>query len=376
MERQSLDPIRQEQAKKYARTTHRLLFVQFVFSAVFWSVLLLCGLSEELRGLWHLPALAAVAVQVLVLMVGYSAMLAPLTFYLGFVLPHRYGLSHQSLKSWLSDLAKAGMLSLVLGLGFIVVIYRLLEDFPETWWVFVAVLAILITLFLTMLVPIVIIPLFFRLKPLEDKDLAERLFNLAQRAGVKIKGISVINLSAKTSAGNAMLAGLGKTRRIILGDTVLDRYTADEVEVVTAHELGHHKHQDISRLFVVQCVLVVVGLYFTSLALHWATTRLDFAGISDVAAFPVFVLTLGGISLIAGPLTNAYSRHLETAADEYALSLTDNPGAFVDMMTKLTNQNLSDATPARWAEVLFHDHPPYLKRVASARRRMAQRDCG
>jgi STE24 endopeptidase len=376
MGRQSLDPIRQEQAKKYARTTHRLLFVQFVFSAVFWFVLLLCGLSEELSELWHLPAPAAVAVHVLVLLGWYSAMLAPLTFYQGFVLPHRYGLSHQSLKSWLSDLAKAGMLSLMLGLGFIVVIYRLLEDLPETWWVFVAVLAILITLFLTMLVPIVIIPLFFKLKPLEDKDLAERLFNLAQRAGVKIKGISVINLSAKTSAGNAMLAGLGKTRRIILGDTVLDRYTADEIEVVTAHELGHHKHQDISRLFVVQCVLVVVGFYFTSLALHWAATRLDFAGISDVAAFPVFFLMLGGISLIAGPLTNAYSRHLETAADEYALSLTDNPGAFVDMMTKLTNQNLSDATPARWAEVLFHDHPSYLKRVASARRRMAQRDSG
>jgi STE24 endopeptidase len=303
--------------------------------------------------------------------VGYSAILAPITFYQGFVLPSRYGLSHQSLKSWLSDLAKAGILSLTLGLGFIVVVYRLLEDFPATWWVFVALLAILITLFMTMLVPIVIIPLFFKLKPLEDRNLAERLLKLTQRAGVKIKGISVINLSAKTSAGNAMLAGLGRTRRVILGDTVLDRYTADEIEVVTAHELGHHRHHDISRLFVVQCVLVVVGFYFTNLALHWATTRLNFAGMGDVAAFPVFVLILGGVSLIAGPLTNAYSRHLETVADEYALSLTDNPGAFVDMMTKLTNQNLSDATPARWAEVIFYDHPPYLKRVASAKQRMA-----
>jgi STE24 endopeptidase len=374
MERQSLDPTRQEQAKRYARTTHRLLLVQLIFSAAFWFVLLLCGLSEELRELWHLPALAAVAVQVLVLMVGYSAMLAPLTFYRGFVLPRRYGLLHQSLKSWLFDLAKAGMLSLVLGLGFIVVIYRLLEDFPATWWVFVALLAILITLFMTMLVPIIVIPLFFKLKPLEDRNLAERLLNLTQRAGVKIKGISVINLSAKTSAGNAMLAGLGRTRGVILGDTVLDRYTADEIEVVTAHELGQHRHHDISRLFVVQCVLVVVGFYFTNLALHLAATRLSFDSISDIAAFPVFILILGGVGLIADPLTNAYSRHLETAADEYALSLTNNPVAFVDMMTKLTNQNLSDATPAPWAEVLFYDHPPYSKRVASAKHRIAQRD--
>lgn len=371
MQMPCLDPARQKQAKKYARTTCRLSFVQLLLSAVFWFALLFSHLSEGLRTLSGGSGLTAVAACVLILMVWYGAMLAPLTLYQGFVLPRRYGLSHQGLISWLADFAKAGILSLALGLGLVIFVYWLLENFPEVWWAFAAGLTVLLMLGLTMLVPIVIVPLFFKLKPLEDGDIAERLLALAQRARVRIQSISVINLSAKTSAGNAMLAGLGRTRRIILGDTVLDRYSVDEIEVITAHELGHYRHHDISRLFVVQCALILLGFYFTSLALNRAVPWFDFDGVNDVAAFPLFVLTFGGLNLLVGPLINAYSRHLEAAADEYAMTLTAKPEAFVDMMTRLTNQNLSDATPSRWAEILFYDHPPYSKRVAGAQQRIA-----
>jgi STE24 endopeptidase len=366
MERQELDPARQEQAKEYAGIQHRLLLVQLVLGTAFWLVFLFSGLSEKLADLWDVPLLAVVAAYVLIVMAVHGFMTAPLSYYGGFVLPHRYGLSHQSLKSWLVDVAKAGVLGLLLRLAFMVVVYWLLDSFPQTWWLLSAALAVLLMVVLTMLVPVVIIPIFFKLRPLEDSDLARRLSELVQRAGFKTQGISVINLSAKTGAGNAMLAGLGKTRRIILGDTILDQYTPDEIEVVTAHELGHHRHRHFIRLMAMQAALVVLGLYLTNLALGRAVPWLGLDGISDVAAFPVLVLTLGALSLLAGPVTNAHSRRLETAADDYALALTSAPDAFVDLMTKLTNQNLADATPPRWAEVLLHDHPPYWKRVARA----------
>ena len=366
MVRQTLDPARQQQAKQYAAIRHRLLVVRLLLASVFWLVFLFTGLSEKLAHLWDAPLLAVVAAYVLIALAVYATLLAPLSYYGGFVLPHRYGLSCQSLKSWLVDLAKAGVLGLLLRLAFVVVVYWLLDHFKDTWWLLAAALAILVMVVLTMLVPVLIIPIFFKLRPLQDEDLASRLSTLMRRAGYQSQGISVIDLSSKTSAGNAMLAGMGKTRRIILGDTILDQYTPEEIEVVAAHELGHHRHRHFIRLFAVHSALTVLGLYLADLALKQAVPWLGLDAISDVAAFPVLVLTLGALSLLVGPLTNAYSRRLERAADDYAISLTSAPDAFVDLMTRLTNQNLADATPPRWAEVMLYDHPPYWKRVARA----------
>ncbi len=366
MERPSLDPLRQEKAKEYAGIVRRLFFFQHGLSVGILLAFLLSGLSEGLRDLLDFPRLAAVALYVLILMAAYGAILAPLGFYRGFVLPHRYGLSEQSLKSWLFDLAKSGTLGLLLGVSVLVAIYWLLDSFADTWWFFAAVLTLLLSLLLTMLAPLVLIPLFFKLEPLKNADLAGRLMRLARTAKVKIREVSVINLSSRTTAGNAMVAGLGTTRRVILGDTVLDKYSDDEIEVIVAHEFGHHSHRDITRLIGIQAALTLLGFYLVSLALGQAVPWLGLDSVGDVAAFPVFILALGAFNLLTGPFTNAYSRRLETAADEYALSLSGKPEAFVDMMTRLANQNLSDATPGRWDEVLFYDHPPYSKRVQSA----------
>ena len=365
-EKVSLDPDRQERAKEYACITHRLFFIQLVLSTAILLVFLLSGLSESLRDLWALPRLANVAVYVLVLVLGYGAVLAPLSFYSGYVLPHRFGLSTQGLKSWLFDLLKAGVLSLTLGISAIVAVYWLLDEFTGIWWLLAAAFFLLLTVVLTALTPLLIIPLFFKLKPLEDSPLSDKLMDLTRRAGVRVKGISVMDLSAKTTAGNAMLAGLGKTRRIILGDTVLEKYSADEIGLIMAHELGHHKHNDISRLIGIQSAVILLGFYLANVVLRWAVPWLGLDGISDIAAFPVLVLTIGAFNLLVGPLTNAYSRRLETSADRYALTLAGDAGAFVNMMTKLANQNLSEATPSRWVEVMFYDHPPYWKRVENA----------
>ncbi|MBA7711139.1 Protease HtpX [subsurface metagenome] len=205
------------------------------------------------------------------------------------------------------------------------------------------------------------------MKPLGDADLRLRLEQLVQRAQTKVHGVYVIELSSKGTTANAALMGLGNTKRIVVSDTLLEQYSPSEIEIITAHELGHHLHNDTFRLLVIHSAIWLIGFYIADLALKASVMPLGFSGISDIAALPLLLLILATFSLLVAPMVNTYSRHLETAADEYALRLTDDPKSFITTMTKLTDQNLSEAQPSRWVELLMHDHPSYTKRVEHAR---------
>jgi len=368
MSEQTLDELRQKKAREYARITRRLFFIDLALGAVFLFVLLFGELSSGLRNFLDFPQSARVALYFLIVVVSYGIVSAPLDFYRGFILPHRYGLSRQSLRSWLADEAKGGILALTLGTALVVVIYVFLETFPQTWWLLAFAFMVLVTVVLTNLAPVLILPLFFKTEPLADQELRKRLFSLAERSHIKIRNVFQIRLSSKTTAGNAMLMGWGNTRRIVIGDTMLQRYSPEEIEVVMAHELGHHRHGDIVRLMVAQSALMLLGFYLMNLILNWAVPRLDMSGISDVAALPLLALVGAAFALVLMPLSNAYSRHLEESADRYSLAATKNPEAFAAMLTKLTDQNLSESEPSRWSELLFYDHPPYSKRLELANR--------
>ena len=368
MSEQALDPQRQEKAREYAGITRRLFFIDLALGAVFLLVLLFSGLSSGLRNFLDFPQSARVALYFLIVMVSYGIISAPLDFYSGFILPHRYGLSCQSLRSWLADAAKGGILALALGTGLVVVIYLCLQEFPQTWWLLAFAFVVLVSVVLSNLAPVLILPLFFKTRPLDDTELRKRLLSLAERSQTKIRDVFQINFSSKTTAGNAMLMGWGNTRRIVISDTMLQRYAPEEIEVVMAHELGHHRHGDIVRLIVVQSALMLLGFYLVNLVLNRAVPGLNFEGVSDVAALPLLALVLGSFTLVLSPLANAYNRHLEEAADRFSLNATANPEAFATMLTKLTDQNLSESEPSRWSEFLFYDHPPYSKRLELANR--------
>jgi STE24 endopeptidase len=194
----------------------------------------------------------------------------------------------------------------------------------------------------------------------------ERLTRLAGAAGTRVRGVYRFDMSSKTLAANAAVVGLGNTRRIILGDTLLDNFSADEIETVLAHELGHHVHGDMGRGILVQSALTLGGLWLASLALRWGVTAFGFNGVADVAAMPWLALVLGAFGLVTTPLSNAYSRWRERLADRYALETTHQPQAFASAMTRLADQNLADADPERWVEVLLYSHPAISRRVAMA----------
>jgi len=363
-----LDIKRQELANKYARLMRRLSFVELAVVGALLLVLVFGGVSARMSYFLSFPQPWASALYFVILVVGLGIIMMPLTYYQGFILPRRYGLSNQKLGAWLADRAKASALGVLLGLGIVIVVYWLLDRFPDVWWLWAGILLLLLSLLLTRLTPTLLLPIFFKLEPLGDAELKRRLMNLAKRAQAQIVGVFTMDLSSKGTTANAMLAGLGKTRSIIFSDTLLQQYNSEEIEVILAHELGHYLHRDIPKFIAVQAVMVLLAFYLAALVLKASLMPLDFQGIADVAAFPLLFLSLAAFGLMVTPLINAYSRYVERSADEAALELTANPQAFITAMAKLTEQNLIVADPSRWVEFLFYDHPPYTKRVDLASR--------
>jgi STE24 endopeptidase len=364
-----LDPERQRKAKEYARIRHRLLVADLAIAAVYVLVLSLSGLSAWFKArllLVTTQPLVVIALYFLVFSIVYGLLDFPLSYYGGYVLPHRYGLSTQNLRGWLADQAKGAALGLGIGLVAMEVMYYLLRAFPSIWWLLTGILFLFFTIVLANLAPLLIVPLFFKFRPLEDEELVGRLISLAERAGTKVRGVFTIDLSAKTTAANAALMGLGNTRRIVLGDTLMKEYSADEVETILAHELGHHVHGDIWRGIAVQTALTLVGLFLADRLLRWGVATFAFEGLADVAAFPVVAMAMGGLAVLAMPLANAYSRWREGLADQFSLEMTGKPQAFISSMTRLANQNLSEAEPEPWVEVLFYSHPAIGKRIKRA----------
>jgi len=183
-----------------------------------------------------------------------------------------------------------------------------------------------------------------------------------------VQGVFKFDMSKRTKAANAALTGIGNTRRIILGDTLISEFTPDEIETVLAHELGHHVHKDIPFLIISGTLLVTIGLFIASQALNYAVSLFSFASAADVAAFPALSLVLGAYGLLTQPLENALSRWRENMADDYALSSTGKHEAFASAFTRLANQNLGEIDPEKWVVFMFYSHPPLGERIAKARK--------
>jgi STE24 endopeptidase len=361
-----IDRERQKEAKAFARLRHRLLLVEMGLGGAFAVVVLGGGLAYQLRdwlaAITNQPQLL-VGSYALLLLLAYGVVTAPVEYYGGFRLPHRYGLSKQTLRAWLVDEVKSALLGLAVGLVVVEVIYHLLGRLPNLWWLVSGLFLLGLSVLLTGLAPLIVVPLFYKLTPLADEELVGRLTRLAERARTRVRGVFTIDLSSKSTAANAMLLGLGGSRRIVLGDTLYDDYSPDEIEVILAHELGHQARHDIWWGLGFQSVVTLLGLYAAHLALGWGVAAMGLAGLDDVAGMPLLAVVMGAVGLATVPLGNAFSRWREGMADEYALRLTGKPEAFVSLMVRLANQNLADVEPEWWVELLLHSHPAIGKRI-------------
>lgn len=368
----TLDPERQEQARRYARIQRRLMLVDLALGAAYMLAWLFLGWSASLKAtllLWSGNDWLLTAAYGAVFGAGMLALDLPLSFYESFTLPHRFGLSTQSLQGWISDQLKGLLIGGLLGGVLLEIIYAVLRAAPETWWLWTAGILLVFNILLVNLAPVLLFPLFYKFSPLSEEhaDLAARLTRLAEQAGARVQGVFQFDLSSRTKAANAALTGLGNTRRIILGDTLLKEFTPDEIETVLAHELGHQVHKDIPVGILVESLITLLGLYLAGLGLKSGAAALGFTGPADIAALPLLALVIGAYELVSMPVTNAYSRWRESRADEYALQATGKGPAYASALTRLANQNLAEADPEPWVEFLLYSHPALGKRIARAK---------
>jgi len=305
---------------------------------------------------------AAVAI---VLGAGHRLLTLPLTWARGYWLPRRYGLLHQPLRSWIGDRLKAAAIGGGLGLLAVMLVYSLIAATP-LWWLVAAGAFVAIEVLLALVFPVWLLPLFHRVTPLEDEALRRRLLDLAARAGVAAVGVWVVDQSRKSRTANAALAGLGATRRILLFDTLVARFTPDEIEAVLAHELAHHVHRDAGRGLAVQAALTVLGLLVTDRLLDAGVALWGLAGRADPAGLPWLGLVLSAVGLVTTPLVNAFSRRVERRADDFALALTGDVAGFVGAMERLASLNLAERRPHPLKEALLYSHPSIDRRIARA----------
>ena len=365
----------EDKATRYHRLKRQAAVVSVILSVVLLAALVVTGASLVLRNAagavagtsaTAATAPAAVFLYVLFLATLNEAAGLPLAFYSGFALERRYGLSNETLGGWLRDQAKSFAIGVALGGAAAELIYWLMRLSPERWWLSAGVLFTLIIVGLTNLAPVLLLPLFYSVKPLDRDVLRARLLALADRAGARVRGAYEWGLSGKTKKANAALAGLGGTRRILVSDTMLAEYSDEEIEVVLAHELAHHVHGDIWKGIAFESALVFAGCYLASAVLRAAAPAAGLRGVDDVAGLPLLLLATGAVSIVMVPVAHAMSRAFERSADRFALGLTRNPGAFISAMRRLAAQNLAEEHPSRLVQWLFYSHPPIRDRIAAA----------
>jgi STE24 endopeptidase len=358
-----------ETAARYHRWQLRLAIARVALLAALLLAVQVTGagraLAEAAARLFHAPA-AQVALVALVLGASQTILGLPLGWLSGFELPRRYGLLHQPLGGWLADRLKAAVLGGAVALAGVEALYALLRATPM-WWLALAGLAFAFSIVVTAVLPVWVLPLFYRLTPLADETLRARLLALAGRAGVPAIGVWVADQSRKSRTANAAVIGLGRTRRILLYDTLTASFRPDEIEAVLAHELGHHVHRDMQRGLLVQGALSIATFWIADRALRAGVGLWSLAGPDDLAGMAWLALVLLGVGLLSAPLVNGFSRLIERQADDFALTLTRNPGGFIGAMERLASLNLAERRPHRLKELMLYSHPALDRRIARAR---------
>ena len=358
-----------DDASRYHRVQFLLGLVGLALTAIYLLALLATGAASALAraaatltdAWWGRLTLVAAA-----LALGDTLLTSPLRWVRGFWWPRRFGLLHQSLAAWLADRSKAAALGGALSLAGVLVIYGLIRVTPW-WWLVAAAVVFLVGIALAALFPVVVLPLFYRVTRLADPALERRLLGLAERAGVAAVGVWVLDQSRKSRTANAAVVGVGRTRRIVLYDTLATGFGEAEVEAVLAHELAHHVHGDVRRGLVVNGLLTLVTFALVGVLLDAGVGWWGLSGLADPAGLPWLGLVLMLLAVLQLPLTNGFSRWIERQADDFALALTRDPAAFIGAMERLGALNLAERRPHRLKELLLYSHPALDRRIARAR---------
>jgi STE24 endopeptidase len=355
-----------DNAKKYNNIKLAIGISEGIISFILILLFVWLGYSKQLEGFlsnyFSNQYLLLLAFLFFVGIVG-SVLSFPITYYTGFYLEHKYNLSNQTFWKWIVEGIKGLLVSLTIGVPILLTFYYILNTFYSLWWLPFATIMFFISVVLAQIFPILIFPIFYKITPIENESLKERIQKLALNAKLKVENVYKFNMSKNTKKANAAFTGLGKTKRIILGDTLLENYSEDEIETVIAHELGHYKKKHIIKNIFIGTVSSFLTLFIIAFLYESSLSWFGFKSIADISALLLLALWSMLIGLIQTPFGNILSRKFEYEADEYAVIETKNPSAFKRTLEKLTDQNLGDKEPHPFVEWFFYSHPSIKNRI-------------
>jgi len=354
------------QAKAYNRIKLIIGITSSVLTFFLMVALVASGSSRHLA-VWASSVSANRYLALLLFVVALGALQTvvtlPLGFVSGYIIEHRFHLSNQSAPRWAWEQFKGVLVTLPLATGIAVLLFYSLDTYGTLWWLPVGIVLTLLSVVLARLAPVLIMPLFYTFTPITEGSLRDRILRLCENTGLTINGIFAFNLSKNTRKANAGFTGLGKAKRIILGDTLLRDFTEEEIETVFAHELGHYRHRHITVGIVVGTVSTFTGLYIAAQLHAWSLVRIGFASLTDLGALPLLAVWLSLFGLLTLPLGNLLSRRHERQADAYAVEKTGKAAAFASALRKLAETNLADPEPHPLVELLFYSHPSIGRRI-------------
>ncbi|MCL2154868.1 MAG: M48 family metallopeptidase [Leptospirales bacterium] len=355
--------------KQYNKIKLRLSIIDLVLDLLLVTVLAFSGISIFIANLASVTGNIYVNFLVFIAIIGvcFSIIGLPFEFYGSYIIEHRFGLSNQTILKWIWERLKSTLIGLLIGVPIAIVFYFLILRMGDKWWIYFSCFIFVISVFIARIAPVVIFPLFYKFTKLEDDEISSRLEKILSEVKIDIKGIFSFNMSKDTKKANAGFTGLGKSKRIILSDTLLEKFTPEEITVVFAHEAGHYKYRHIVKNILFSTVVIFASFYICSLLHSFTIKSMGFENIYELAALPalVFYLTLSG--LIMMPITNSISRKYEFQADEFAIRITSDIDSFISTMEKLAEINLADKEPHPVVEFFLYSHPSIKRRIEFAK---------
>lgn len=359
-----------ELAKKYSRTRQIISLAETIIFFTILVILIFTGLSKEIElFVFNFTSDKYIALLLFTGLIGAVEIIInfPFRFYSGYLLEHKYNLSNQTLSNFFLENTKGFIIGLAAGIPVLISFYFILSKFGASWWLVFGIFMFTFSVILGRIAPTLIMPLFYKFKPVENGSISRMTAKLCEKTGMKIKGVFTFDMSKNTKKANAAFTGIGKSKRIILGDTLINNFSESEIETVLAHEMGHYRRRHILKMIAFSTVMTFAGLFITAKIYESSLDYFGFTEISQIAALPLLFLYLCLFGLITTPLSNIQSRKYEWEADTFALQTTKDKESFIIAMEKLAGQNLTNKSPNKIIEFLFHSHPSVDKRIRFAK---------
>ena len=363
-----LDKDKQEQAKCYEKENRLLGLAGTLLSLAILLLFYYSGFSAFLsQGPLGGPLVLTYIFYIAVFQFCVFFISLPLSFYSEYTHEHKWNFSNHTIKSWFWEKTKSFFVGLVLIWIVLGLLFWIWDVLPQYWWLAAGLGMALFSVVLATIFPVVILPIFNKYTPVEDRELTDALEKILNQGGLKSSGFFKEDMSRQTKKENAFLAGLGRTRRVVLGDNLMDNMNVQEVTTILAHEVGHYKHRHIWKGVALGTVQQFIVFFIVHMIMRFFFPQFLSSPQWNLTLFPYFIILVSGISgFLFGPLSQVVSRYFERQADRYALNISKNREAFSSALAGIANRNLSNAYPQRWVKILYYSHPPIGERLELA----------